>query len=565
MKKLTVLLCLLLTLLPLVAQQRNSSAATCPVVKIKVERLPDMNVSRHGHMSLCVNGEPTVVGGRTTNFVPTPTAEYYKNGAWHVVPLAYCHDDGCAVELSTGKLLIAGGHEKELGIGQTFGAELYDPVSHTSEGFGSLDTKRSMAAALALDSGRAVIAGNWHHADDIEMFDGKKSFFHVKQCTVGRSTPFILRTSRDNALIVSAVDTLGKTILQPVADRLHGDSLHIPLLEQWRLMISNLTIPSQASFIGDEATGDYSYLLLVSNDQRQIAIARVKGEEFSLLPTDVPIPKTSKWGDIWYSYLMLADRKNERAYVIGMDSVAYVTSNASRRVYVLTIDYANVPARLTLGYTDLLTDCDIINPILTEDGNLILAGGIPTSNNFQPTAATWLLHVSPSEQTAGTGLPLWTWGLALLAAIALSALFVWLARRKRNHHQDTAMPPQVEEEIQKPVEEDEPEADLMERICQVMEQRQLYLNPNLKVADFAEAMSINQRIVSDCINTQRGTFKQFVNAYRVAHAQRLLRNQPDITITEVWMSAGFSSESTFFRIFKAATGYTPKDWKRLSP
>ena len=560
MKKLITLSYLILSLLPLLAQQQDDPAADYPAVEIKVERLPDLSMPRHGHASLCVNGEPMVIGGRTTNFVPIPTAEYYKDGAWHVVPLAYCHDDGSAVELSTGKVLIIGGHEKELGIGQTFTAELYDPMTHTSEGFASLDTKRSMASALALDSGRAIIAGNWYYADAIEMYDGKNSFYRVKDVTEGRCAPFILLTAKDNAIIVSALDTVGRTILHPVADRLHGDTLHIPLLEEWELIQGPMTMPLQKAFIGDEARGDYSYLLMVKNDQGQLAIARTSGEEFSLLPTDVPVPMSYKWGNILYYPFILVDRQNKRAYVIGKDASINGKPINPIHVYVVTIDYSTVPAHLTLGYTDALDNCDAVNPILTEDGNLILAGGIPKHNNFQPTASTWLLHVSPTEQAAG--FPLWGWGIAILAAIAFSALLIWLVRRGRSHKQETTTHPGAEEENREPADEGEKEAELIERICQMMEEKQLYLNNDLKVADIADALNISQRVVSDCINTHRGTFRQFVNTYRVAYAQQLLHNQSGITITEVWMSAGFSSESSFFRIFKAATGLTPRDWKQ---
>lgn len=560
MKKLIALSYLLLSLLPLLAQQQDNHATNYPAVEIKVERLPDLSMPRHGHVSLCVNGEAMVIGGHTTNFVPIPTAEYYKDGAWHVVPLAYCHDDGSAVELSTGKVLIIGGHEKELGIGQTYTAELYDPITHTSEGFASIDTKRSLASALALDSGRAIIVGNWHHADAIEMYDGKNSFVRVKEVTQGRCVPFILRTAKDNAIIFAERDTMCHAILRPVADRLHGDTLHIPLLEEWKLVQSNLVMPSQKAFIGDEAKGDYSYLLMVKNDQGQLAIARTSGEEFSLLPTDVPIPMSYKWGDISYVYFVLADRQSKRAYIIGADAWRNGKPINPIHVYVVTIDYSTVPAHLTLGYTDALNDCDVNNPILTEDGNLILTGGAPTNNNFQPTASTWLLHISPKEQAAG--LPLWGWGIAILAAIALSALLIWLVRRGRNHKQETATHPGVEVDNREPADEGEKEPELIERICQMMEEKQLYLNNDLKVADIADALNISQRVVSDCINTHRGTFRQFVNTYRVAYAQQLLQNQSDITITEVWMSAGFSSESSFFRIFKAATGLTPRDWKQ---
>ena len=58
----------------------DDSQQTCPMVKIEVERLPDLNVPRNGHSAVCLNGDVTVFGGHTTNFVPTSTAEYYKDG-----------------------------------------------------------------------------------------------------------------------------------------------------------------------------------------------------------------------------------------------------------------------------------------------------------------------------------------------------------------------------------------------------------------------------------------------------------------------------------------------------
>ena len=205
------------------------------MVKVQAERLADLNFPRNGHSVLCVNGEPTVIGGHTTNFVPTPTLEYYKNGKWNVVPMAFTHDDGCAVQLTTGKVLILGGHEKNMGIGQSFEAEFYDPETRTCEGFASTDTKRAMPSALALDSGRAVISGNWYHKDAIELYDGNVTFQHVKEVSIGRSTPHILRTAPDNAIILSGTDTTGQQLTLPVADQLRGEPYRVPLLETWQL------------------------------------------------------------------------------------------------------------------------------------------------------------------------------------------------------------------------------------------------------------------------------------------------------------------------------------------
>ena len=134
MKRFLVLLLLSALLAPLSGQTPEA------------ERLPDMNLPRAGHNVFYANGELTVAGGHTSGFVMTPTAEYYSDGAWHVVPMVYHHDDGMAVVMDGGsRVLLAGGHDKNLGIGQSFEAEMYWSATHTSEGFGSLERSRALA------------------------------------------------------------------------------------------------------------------------------------------------------------------------------------------------------------------------------------------------------------------------------------------------------------------------------------------------------------------------------------------------------------------------------------
>ena len=62
------------------------------VNEMAVERLPDLNVPRSAHVAACVGGELTVIGGHTTGFVPTATAEYYRDGAWHLAETIFPHD-----------------------------------------------------------------------------------------------------------------------------------------------------------------------------------------------------------------------------------------------------------------------------------------------------------------------------------------------------------------------------------------------------------------------------------------------------------------------------------------
>lgn len=56
---------------------------TCPLVRIVPERLPDLTLPRSGHCIFYAGNELTLVGGHTTHFMPTPTAEYLSDSQWH--------------------------------------------------------------------------------------------------------------------------------------------------------------------------------------------------------------------------------------------------------------------------------------------------------------------------------------------------------------------------------------------------------------------------------------------------------------------------------------------------
>ena len=79
-------------------------------------------------------------------------------------------------------------------------------------------------------------------------------------------------------------------------------------------------------------------------------------------------------------------------------------------------------------------------------------------------------------------------------------------------------------------------------------------------------LATNGRYISESIKVTRGTtFVAFINEYRVSYAQQLLRQQPDIKMTEVYIKSGFANETSFFRTFKAHTGMTPKEWLQTLP
>lgn len=525
---------------------------------MEVERLPDMNIPRAGHAVFCVNGELTVAGGHTTGFVPTQTAEYYKDGEWHLMQMFYNHDFGMAIKLKSGKVLLAGGVAENIGVGQTFTAELYDPQTHTFDGFGSMNVKRTKATALELDSGQVVIAGNWYHDDGIEMFDGQKKFSYLKDVSVHRAYPFIFRIANDDSMILGGLSTKGDSFYSPVVDRLKGDTLHIPLLEIWK----PITIDGRSNsegFIGDENKGIYVYLMAIENRDGQVAIAHVQSTTMTLLPTVCPVPVQSHGEPIEYISSLIVDRQSEKAYMVGLPKSFHQYPERAKRIYVLCIDYAQRPkAGMTLYYTEPIPDVTPCYPVLDDDGNLLLAGGTLHSSNFTPSGAVWLLHVGREPAALHAGSSHWRVALLILVALLLAGAcaYLFIYNRRRESKEQTL------DSVQDHASPDSASAMLMQRINQVMEEQKLYRNAELKLQDVAAALGTNRRYISDCISSQMGcSFSQYINTYRIDHAKRVLRQNPEKKITDVYIESGFSNEVTFFRTFKSITGMTPREWK----
>ena len=518
------------------------------VVRIVPNRLPDLVVPRSGHNVFYAGGELTVVGGHTTSFVTTQTAEYLADGAWHPMSTAYCHDNGFSVVLPSGEVIIGGGHEDPLGIGQTFMMERYSPLTHTFEGFGCLDRRRVLANATLLADGRVIISGNHYAADAIACYDGRSQVQHVKDAVQGRSNPYILPTATDDAVIVSGNGLYDEHPDTVWVDRLKGEPFRVPLLEQWRPVYTDQPFSSTAC-----STGGYTYLLTVIDRSGQLAIAEVRDTTFSLLPTACPIPMQGPFGPIFYKGPIVVDSLRRRGYVMGVDSLYH-------RQYVLSVNYARQPAALTLHYTDSMEHATITIPIVTPDGDLILAGGI-AGDNYKPLASVWIYHFATTPQKSGTTVPLW-WLWAVLSVVGLAAIayiIIYLRGKKRRAATVTPIPADLPPTDLPPTGE-----ELMQRICQAIEHDQQYLTQRIRLSGIASELGVSVATLTDCIDRQRHcTFGQLVAEYRVRHAQRLLAEQPDIKLSALITASGFTSESTFFRTFKSVTGLSPKEWQTM--
>ena len=541
------LLSMLLTLQTAGAKPRSDSVNACPMVKIEAKQMPDLNIARAGHVLFYANDELTVAGGHTDGFVPSPTAEYLKEGEWHPLQMVYNHDNALAIVLRNGEVLLAGGSSEPIGIGQTFLSELYDPKSHTFDGFNSMQHKRALASALELDSGQVVIAGNWYHQDGIEVFDSRLRRFHyLRNVNTSRATPIILQTAPDDALIFGNNSYRGDTLHTAYAYQLKGDSIHIPLFDTWHPLHTCRNV----SAIGKQ--GDYTYLFPVYNQEGQVAIATYQKGDFSLLSTSIPIPMKALNHVIEYNFNILVDQQSQRAYLFGCNQDFHKSPNNPIQYYILAIDYAQAlkgkPAPLTLYYTQPITGAIDAPPLLTPEGDIVMAGGFLNGSNFTPSKSVWLIPFGTYEEKAETANIPWAWLIPLVLLFVGWFFFLFIFREKESKqpaaNQDSGC-----------------NTLLIERIRELIENKKLFLNSELKITDIADTLGIHRNIVSDAINSQTGfSFNQYISNYRVEHAKSLLRQDPNKKLSSISAESGFANEQSFFRTFKAITGKTPKEW-----
>ena len=103
---------------------------------------------------------------------------------------------------------------------------------------------------------------------------------------------------------------------------------------------------------------------------------------------------------------------------------------------------------------------------------------------------------------------------------------------------------------------------LRERIEVLMNEQQLYLQPQLKLTDVVTALGSNRNYVYQAINVEMGkSFSEYVNCLRIEHAKKLIRSHPDLSFAEVASQSGFASQISFYRNFRHFVGSTPQSYK----
>ncbi|MEL7377351.1 MAG: helix-turn-helix domain-containing protein, partial [Bacteroidota bacterium] len=109
--------------------------------------------------------------------------------------------------------------------------------------------------------------------------------------------------------------------------------------------------------------------------------------------------------------------------------------------------------------------------------------------------------------------------------------------------------------------------ELKARFERCMQEEKLFLVQGLSLKSLATAMDIPERKLSAFFSEVLGSnFYDTINSYRVEEAKRVLRSDAlkQHSIAGIALSCGFSSKSSFYRIFKKATNLSPTAYVKMN-
>lgn len=104
------------------------------------------------------------------------------------------------------------------------------------------------------------------------------------------------------------------------------------------------------------------------------------------------------------------------------------------------------------------------------------------------------------------------------------------------------------------------------RLSENMNLEKSYLDPSLNLTELSNTIGTTSNKLSQVLNLKEGkSFNDFINAFRVEHAKGMISSglYDHYTILAIGYDSGFSSKSTFNRVFKNLEGKTPSEFLTL--
>lgn len=106
---------------------------------------------------------------------------------------------------------------------------------------------------------------------------------------------------------------------------------------------------------------------------------------------------------------------------------------------------------------------------------------------------------------------------------------------------------------------------LFEKIGTIVEEERAYLDPDLTLKKLAQLVDTNTKYLSQVINRFSAcNFLAFINNFRIEQVKKRIDrgDHRELTFYGVAQECGFKNKSTFYKVFRDFTGYTPNAYSK---
>ena len=367
---------------------------------LRYEQIADMKTPRIGHQIFPSGNGFVVVGGHTTNFKLTTSAEIYENGSWRDLSVSVPHDGGFSVTMSDGRVMVGGGFSDARGVGQSSATDIYNPS--TQKFIKGPDMTLNRAACAAINAGGKVyVNGNWYADTPVMDYYNGSSFTEVGNMD-NRSNPYMMSDKEGNVLTFSSYNEKGgnfgyyttengdECLLADIYAAATGETRYFPMWfssQEVPLMLPDDMRPENYHVML-EGHNCYFVLVKIPNGY-QMFLVDMDDEEYGVQlyyygPESLEIPNRDNDGqEISWRGGVLTNDAREEAYIIGTSGTA-----GNRTLHILSWNF-NSGDWTIASAPGFMHDLQMASWTVLADGRIACTGG-GVKDNFDAQSLAYI-------------------------------------------------------------------------------------------------------------------------------------------------------------------------------
>jgi hypothetical protein len=358
---------------------------------LKYEQIANMTVPRIAHQVFPSGDGFVVVGGRTTGFQLTKTAELYRNGSWQSLSISSVHDGAFSVGLSDGRFMVGGCKTGQQTLSVAKKTDIFNPATQSFSAGPDMTIGRAGCKAITA-GGKVFVSGNSGGGLDnaMDCYDGS-SFKGVGNMD-GRYHPYLFHLPDGHIISMSYFDnneepielyTLKdgtKVLLADIYDMTTGKVEYTATPYDDKLIPTPLPADISSSDYHFTQGGENFYMILagmmdesIEDGYRYVLLLYCAEEDETYMfgSLQIPMRHPETGASIDYRGGVIVNEARQEAYIIGHSGYY-----EDETLHILSFNYVTEEWTLASapGFNHDLTETAAWT--LLSDGRLACTGGV---------------------------------------------------------------------------------------------------------------------------------------------------------------------------------------------